>query len=236
MSTTHHVKMAKASQKDIDAAIELHQFLRAMSSGRSCPEVVDEFGYKGYEDLLEREASDVEFALRAHERGDLFRVVWGLQVLLDPANEVVDPNLPHLELHPKHEQAATERDAACAENEGLRGLLVAAKDSQLAEREAASAELAAVMQLAVDKWLDDDEGNAATRAARAREAALKAIEAAEAELAAVERQRDELVAAVLPVLDKIEPKPSPFQPLLQALVAAVRAAEQPKPQQPEVQP
>ena len=53
------------------------------------------------------------------------------------------------------------------------------------------------------------------------------------ELAAVQRPRDELVAAVLPVLDKIEPKPSPFQPLLLALVAAVKAAEQPKPQQPE---
>ncbi len=115
MSTTHHVKMAKASQKDIDGAIELYQFLRAMSSGRSCPEVVDEFGYKGYEDLLERDAVDVEFALRAHERGDLFRVVWGLQVLLDPRNEVVDPNLPHLELHPKHEQAAKERDEARAQ-------------------------------------------------------------------------------------------------------------------------
>jgi len=50
------------------------------------------------------------------------------------------------------------------------------------------------------------------------------------ELAAVKRQRDELVAAVLPVLEKIEPKPSPFQPLLLALVAAVKAAEQPKPQ------
>lgn len=51
-------------------------------------------------------------------------------------------------------------------------------------------------------------------------------------LAAVKRQRDELVAAVLPVLEKIEPKPSPFQPLLMALVAAVKAAEQPKPIEP----
>lgn len=120
MSTTHHMKMAKASQADIDAAIQLHQFLRAMSQGRSAPEVVDEFGYTGYGDLLERQAPDVEFALRAYENGDLFRVVWGMQTLLDPRNEVVDPNLPHLELHPKHEQAARELEALCkAKNEAV---------------------------------------------------------------------------------------------------------------------
>lgn len=120
MSTTHHMKMAKASQADIDTAIQLHQFLRAMSQGRSAPEVVDEFGYKGYDDLLERQAADVEFALRAYENGDLFRVVWGMQTLLDPGNEVVDPNLPHLELHPKHKQAVRELEALCkAKNEAI---------------------------------------------------------------------------------------------------------------------
>lgn len=45
------------------------------------------------------------------------------------------------------------------------------------------AELTVVMQLAVDKWLDDDAGDPATRAARAREVALKAIETAEAKAA-----------------------------------------------------
>jgi hypothetical protein len=100
------MKMAKASQRDIDAAIELYQFLQAMADGRAAYEAVDEFGYEGYDDLVERQANDTEFLLRAHERGGLFRVVWGLQVLLDPANEIVDPNLPHLELHPKHSDAA----------------------------------------------------------------------------------------------------------------------------------
>lgn len=134
-----------------------------------------------------------------------------------------------------------ERDAARAENEGLRGLLVAAKDSQLAEREAASAELAAVMQLAVDKWLDDEEGNPATRAARAREVGLKAIEAAEAELAAVKRQRDELARAslelagaadqVCPTFDARGEASKKWARTLAPLIQGVRllAAEQPKP-------
>ncbi len=114
MSTTHHMKMAKASKADINAAIELYQFLQAIGRGGAPSEAIDEFGYTGYGDLLERQAPDVEFLVRAHERGGLFRVVWGMQVLLDPANEVVDPNLPHLELHPKHEKAARERDELVA--------------------------------------------------------------------------------------------------------------------------
>lgn len=108
------MKMGKASQGDIDAAIELYQFLQAMSNGRSAEDVVDEFGYGGYQDLLERQASDIEFALRAHERGGLFRVVWGMQVLLDPRNEIVDPILGHLELHPKHVRAARACEAVAA--------------------------------------------------------------------------------------------------------------------------
>lgn len=47
------------------------------------------------------------------------------------------------------------------------------------ELQTSRAELKAVLQLAVDKWLDDEEGNPATRAARAREVVLKAIESAE---------------------------------------------------------
>ena len=120
MTTTHHVKMAKASQSDIDAAIELYQFLEATQDDRRAAEVVDEFGYTGYGDLLESSADNFQFVLRAHERGGLFRVVWGMQVLLDPKNEVVDPNLPHLELHPKHEQAARELEALCkAKNDAI---------------------------------------------------------------------------------------------------------------------
>lgn len=114
------MKMAKASQRDLDGAIELYQFLQAMADGRPASDAVDEFGYEGYGDLVDRQANDAEFLLRAHERGGLFRVVWGMQVLLDPANEVVDPNLPHLELHPKHKQAVRELEALCkAKNEAI---------------------------------------------------------------------------------------------------------------------
>lgn len=141
MSTTHHMKMAKASQADIDAAIELYQFLQCMQQGRPAADAVDEFGYKGYDDLIDRgDACDDEFVLRAHERGGLVRVVWGMQTLLDPKNEVVEPDLPHLALHPKHEQAARERDELWkAKNE-----LIDERDEARAQCERLCAELAAV--------------------------------------------------------------------------------------------
>lgn len=69
--------------------------------------------------------------------------------------------------------------------------LVAEWNTSRRELRASHAELKAVLQLAVDKWLDDDEGNPATRAARAREVALKAIEAAESKLAVANRQRED---------------------------------------------
>jgi hypothetical protein len=54
----------------------------------------------------------------------------------------------------------------------------------VAERDALKAELDAVMQLGVDKWLEGDElkENPATRAAKAREKVLKSLDALKAEV------------------------------------------------------
>lgn len=98
---TRGMKMAKACQEDLAAACELFQFLKAVSDDWTGAEVVDEFGYKGYATC----ATDIDFIRRAFEKGGLSRVIWGLQTLLDPKNEVVDPSLPHLELHPRFASA-----------------------------------------------------------------------------------------------------------------------------------
>lgn len=117
-----------------------------------------------------------------------------------------------------------ERDAARAERDRYHDALVARHGGEplalLSELDAARAERdAAISQ--------------ASSLTGRLDGALEVQRKLRAERDAVKRQRDELLAAVLPVLEKIEPKPSPFQPLLMALVAAVKAAEQPKP---EVQP
>lgn len=201
MSTTHHMKMAKASQADIDAAIELYQFLQAIGDGRPAADAVDEFGYTGYGDLLERQAPDVEFLVRAHERGGLFRVIWGMHTLLDPANEVVDPNLPHLELHPKHTQAARELEALCK-----------AKNEAIDERDAL---LAAVM-----------DGTAEFRDWQECEA--DAIEGQEAE---VEHDHNRMLAALSTLRRKAEHVEKGTRAVVESgsLPAHLERAEQPKP-------
>lgn len=97
MTTTHRVKMAKASQADIDSVIELYQMLNAIEDCRPASDAVDEFEYKGYEGC----ETDLDYLVRASRKGGLFRVAFGMQVLVDARNEIVDPNVNHLELHPK---------------------------------------------------------------------------------------------------------------------------------------
>lgn len=90
--------MAKASPKDIEAAKDLHHFIEAIA--RDCEdlsEVCDEFDLKGYEDCTTMQ----EYLATAWRKGGLFRVVWGMGVLLDPRNQIVDPDLDYLALHPR---------------------------------------------------------------------------------------------------------------------------------------
>lgn len=74
----------------------------------------------------------------------------------------------------------------------------AAKSERIADLESKlgylQAELDAVLQLGVDKWLEGDElnENPATRAGRAREKTLRLIEDLDSRLAEAERERDEL--------------------------------------------
>lgn len=88
--------MARASQADLDAACEVYQFLAANLDGRTPDRVVDEFGYSGYDDCHEL----CDYLAVASDKGSLFRVIWGMHVLLDPNNQLVDPDCPHLEEHP----------------------------------------------------------------------------------------------------------------------------------------
>lgn len=99
--------MAKASKEDLDAAVEIHHFLDAI--GRGCNdlrEVCEDFELKGYEDCHSLE----DYLTTAWQKGGLFRVVWGMRVLLDPRNQIVDPDLDYLALHPRF--AAATADAA----------------------------------------------------------------------------------------------------------------------------
>lgn len=109
------MKMAKASEDDLNMAIELAQALDALTNRWTpmMPQAIDQGG----DDENERFDIDdeahcrrvVEYLLTLADRASLFRVVFGMTVLIDPRNEIVDPAADHLAKHPKFD--AAEKDA-----------------------------------------------------------------------------------------------------------------------------
>lgn len=102
------MKMAKASEDDLKMAGDLAQAFDSLTQrwGASMPDAIAK-PPKG-DDAEEFDRDDDEQCGRAlrhlldiTERGSLFRVVWGMLVLLDPANKIVDPDADTLEHHPE---------------------------------------------------------------------------------------------------------------------------------------
>lgn len=111
--------MAKASKEDIDLAMEISQIIEDLERGYR-PSLV--FGEVGDDLWLDMDSVDdlraiVEKLIEIARRGSIFRVAFGMAVLLDPRNEVVDPDADTLEVHPKFEEQrrlldVLERDAS----------------------------------------------------------------------------------------------------------------------------
>ena len=104
------MKMAKASKADMDMALELCSALEALDRRFSPPGTE---GDNDPEDLdLNDDAHCGQVLRHLHQLlqwGSIGRVIWGMYVLLDPANKLVDPNASTLEAHPDAE--AAEKDA-----------------------------------------------------------------------------------------------------------------------------
>ena len=120
------MKMAKANEQDLDAAMKLVSALEAITSqwGAVMPVEIERCG-----PLRETESFDIddhEHCRRVIEhlqslarRASLMRVVWGCAVMLDPANRMVDPNADTIQHHPDCAAglaAADARRAKWAEN------------------------------------------------------------------------------------------------------------------------
>jgi len=96
------MKMAKASEADLRMALDLTRALEMLEQGYF-PDDHDEDTEREFN--CERGADCVEAIdtlLRILQRGSLMRVVFGMAVVLDPKNEIVDPDKDYLDLHPKH--------------------------------------------------------------------------------------------------------------------------------------
>ena len=102
------MKMAKASDADMDMALELTAAIEALAQRWAPTMPAAAQRLRGDDDDAERfDQHDDEQCGRAlrhlleiANRGSLGRVVWGMSVLLDPRNQMVDPAADTLEHHP----------------------------------------------------------------------------------------------------------------------------------------
>lgn len=113
------MKMAKASQADLDAAIKITSAIEAIERGLMpnglCGDDEDAelFDIDCFRDCQRV----IRHLLDIAETGSLARVTWGMFILLDPENKLLDPAVDHLALHPDLSDAGKmrkERDEAIA--------------------------------------------------------------------------------------------------------------------------
>lgn len=107
------MKMAKASEADINMAMELcgafdllgQRFLPCM------PEAIEQLGDDDESEPFDRDddaqcGRALRHLLDIADRASLMRVVWGCAVMLDPRNELIDPGADTIEHHPDRQDSA----------------------------------------------------------------------------------------------------------------------------------
>ena len=114
------MKMAKASQADLEMAMELSSALDALEKRffpvgmkRDDAELFDDDNPHHCEEALAH-------LLELYKRASLMRVVWGCAVMLDPRNRLVDPNADTIEHHPDRADLAAEVERLQTKREELR--------------------------------------------------------------------------------------------------------------------
>ena len=100
------MKMAKASEVDIEMAMKVANYLEAIVRGHmpdDLSQVPEEIEWLDYDDREQyaRLLDGVQLLLR---QGSISRVVWGMSVVCDPKNECIDPDADTIEHHPKRQQ------------------------------------------------------------------------------------------------------------------------------------
>ncbi|MDH4581429.1 hypothetical protein E8F20_06005 [Pseudomonas sp. BN415] len=96
------MKMARASEQDLECAQQVASFLESLIKGY-LPDCITED-----EDEIEWFRLDdhdqckrvLEKLIEVAQQGSMFRVTFGMEVLLDPRNELLDPAADTLEIHP----------------------------------------------------------------------------------------------------------------------------------------
>ena len=104
------MKMAKASKADMEMALKLCSALEAIDR-RFFPEGVEVDADPDEFDIEDDEHCGIvlQHLYDILQGGSIGRVIWGMYVLMDPENRIVDPDARTLEPHPDF--AAAEIDA-----------------------------------------------------------------------------------------------------------------------------
>lgn len=95
------MKMARASETDLKVALDVSRIIEDLECGYLPPESEDADQDYFNEDNAEHCQRAIKAILRAAERGSIFRVTFGMAVILDPRNEILNPNADTLDLHPR---------------------------------------------------------------------------------------------------------------------------------------
>ena len=101
------MRMAKASEADMKMAMDLCGVLDALGHRLvpTMPDCIAELAAGCESERFNRDDDGqcgraLRYLLDIADRGSLMRVVWGMAVLLDPRNGVIDPEADTLEHHP----------------------------------------------------------------------------------------------------------------------------------------
>ena len=101
------MKMAKLSEADLEMAMELSRFVDDLVDGyvpkqaSEDPEEGEEIEWLDFDDRAQLQRV-IEALTRIANKGSIFRVTFGMAVVCDPRNELLDPDADTLEIHPKY--------------------------------------------------------------------------------------------------------------------------------------
>lgn len=110
------MKIAKASEADLEMAMELSQFVEELVDGYVPKQAMDVDDTDDIEwlDFDDREqlVRVIEALTKIAKKGSIFRVTFGMAVVCDSRNELLDPDSDVLELHPKYRALEVAKESA----------------------------------------------------------------------------------------------------------------------------
>jgi hypothetical protein len=93
------MKIARASEQDLDVALKTSSLIESLELGYMPNSSDDDAAPFDIDDLDQCQAV-VQRLLDINKGGSIFRVTFGMSVVLAPANKLLDPNADTLECHP----------------------------------------------------------------------------------------------------------------------------------------